>query len=90
MPPFSVQPTPNPNSLKFAATGRPFIESGMGAFASPAEAAGDPLGEPLFAVPGVLNVLVLPAFVTVTKQPQADWSALVPEIERILTQHLAG
>lgn len=90
MPPFSVQPTPNPNSLKFATTGRPFIESGMGAFSSPAEAEGDPLGEPLFALPGVLNVLVLPAFVTVTKQPEADWNALVPEIERILSEHLGG
>lgn len=90
MPPFSVQPTPNPNSLKFAATGRPFIESGMGAFSSPAEAEGDPLGEPLFALPGVLNVLVLPAFVTVTKQPDADWNALIPEIERILTAHLGA
>ena len=90
MPPFSVQPTPNPNSLKFAAAGRPFIERGMGAFASAAEADGDPLGEPLFALPGVLNVLVLPAFVTVTKQPDADWNALLPEIERILTAHLEG
>jgi hypothetical protein len=60
----------------------------MGAFSSPAEAAGDALGEPLFALPGVLNVLVLPAFVTVTKQPEADWNTLVPEIERILTAHL--
>lgn len=88
MPPFSVQPTPNPNSLKFATTGHPFIDAGMGAFSSPAEAEGDPLGEPLFALPGVLNVLVLPTFVTVTKQPDADWNALVPEIERILTDHL--
>ena len=60
MPPFTVQPTPNPNSLKFTTSGRPFLESGMGAFASAAEAEGDPLGAPLFDVPGVMNVLVLP------------------------------
>lgn len=90
MPPYTVQPTPNPNSLKFTATGPPFIETGMGAFSSAAEAEGDPLGEPLFALPGVLNVLVLPAFVTVTKQPDADWNAILPHVERILSTHLGG
>jgi hypothetical protein len=88
MPAFTVQPTPNPNSLKFAATGRPFIESGMGAFSSADEAEGDPLGEPIFALPGVLNVLILPAFVTVTKQPDASWDAILPSVERILNDHL--
>ena len=88
MPPYSVQPTPNPNSLKFTATGRPFIEAGMGAFNSAAEAADDPLGAALFAIPGVINVLVLPPFVTVTKRPDAEWNALLPRIERVLTSHL--
>lgn len=90
MPPFTVQPTPNPNSLKFTAADRPFIESGMGAFASAAEADGDPLGAPLFALDGVHNVLVLPGFVTVTKRPDADWNGLLPSIELILTQHLTA
>lgn len=90
MPPFTVQPTPNPNSLKFSTAGRPFIDAGMGAFASAAEAEGDPLGAALFAVEGVLNVLVLPAFVTVTKRPDADWNAVLPQVERVLTEHLGG
>ena len=90
MPPFTVQPTPNPNSLKFTTTGRPFIEQGMGAFASAAEADGDALGAPLFAVAGVMNVLVLPPFVTVTKRPEADWNSVLPRVEKILTAHLDG
>lgn len=90
MPPYTVQPTPNPNSLKFSTKGRPFIEQGMGAFASAAEAEGDPLGAPIFAVPGVINVLVLPPFVTVTKSPDADWNEVLPHVERILTTHLEG
>jgi len=90
MPAFSVQPTPNPNSLKFASTGPPFIEAGMGAFSSAAEAKGDPLGEPIFALPGVHNVLVLPAFVTVTKQPGADWNDILPGVERVLNAHFEG
>lgn len=90
MPPFTTQPTPNPNSLKFSTSGRPFIERGMGAFSSAAEAEGDPLGSALFALPGVHNVLVLPAFVTVTKRPDTDWNALLPGVERVLTEHLSG
>ncbi len=88
MPPFSVQPTPNPNSLKFTAADTPFLDGGMGAFSSAAEASGDPLGAPLFALDGMHNVLVLPGFVTVTKRPEASWDDLLPRVEQILTQHL--
>jgi hypothetical protein len=84
VPAFSLHPTPNPNSLKFTATDGAFIPSGMGAYSSAAEAAADPLATALFAIPGVSNVLVLPAFVTVTKRPEADWNAMLPRLEAIL------
>lgn len=86
----SIQPTPNPNSLKFTAGKRLFIPSGMEAFASPAQAAGHPLGEPLFAIPGVANVFILPQFVTITRHPRADWDDMIPRIEAVLEAHLAG
>jgi hypothetical protein len=88
--------TPNPDSLKFTVdtgTGEPagpFIDSGMAAFRSPAEATGDPLGEALFDVPGVASVLVLPAFVTVTRRAGADWGQIAGRVESILVSHLAG
>ena len=90
MKPFTIQPTPNPNSLKFTATGGTFIESGMLACASAGEAAGHPLSAALFAVEGVYNVLVLPPFATVTKHPEADWNAVLPRVETILADHLAA
>lgn len=90
MPPFSIQPTPNPNSLKFAATGTPFLDGGMLACASADEAQAHPLSAALFEVEGVFNVLVLPAFATVTKRPEADWNTMLPRIEQILTAHLEG
>lgn len=90
MKPFAVQPTPNPNSLKFTATAGQFIDGGMLACSSEAEAAEHPLSSALFALDGVHNVLVLPPFATVTKRPEADWNALMPEVERILTEHLTG
>lgn len=88
--PLAVHPTPNPNSLKFATEGPPFIEEGMGVYASTDEAATDPLARALFGVPGVANVLVLPRFVTVTKSPEADWDDILPAVEPILRAHLGG
>lgn len=88
--PISIRPTPNPNSLMFSTSGPPFLAQGMLAFASAAEAAGNALGEALFALEGVINVFVVPDFVTVTKRPEADWEAILPAAERILADHLAG
>jgi hypothetical protein len=84
---FEVRPTPNPHSLKFAATGKPFRDAGLGAYASAAEAADDPLASALFAIDGVADVLILPAFTTVTKRPDADWNALLPRVEAVIERH---
>ena len=84
MPRVTTQPTPNPNSLKFSIEGHSFIESGMQAFGSAREAEDDALGAALFALSGVANVFIVPAFVTVTKHPAADWDRLATAIERIL------
>lgn len=89
MPHFTIQPTPNPNSLKFTSTGPPYLDSGMLACANAEEASAHPLSAALFGVEGVFNVLVLPPFVTVTKRPDADWNAMLPRIEAILTDHLS-
>lgn len=96
MPRVAPHPTPNPDSLKYVAgpdaSGAPpppFIAAGLAAFHSAREAAADPLGAALFAVPGVASVLVLPAFCTVTKRPDADWARVAPAVERVLDEHLA-
>ena len=85
----SVRPTPNPDALMFRLDGAVAIPSGLLAFHSAAEAAADPLGAALFALPGVASVLVVPAFVTVTKRPETDWDPLVADIERVLAVHIA-
>jgi len=81
-------PTPNPDSLKFTLDEGSFAPSGMAAFNSPAEAEGHPLGQRLFAIPGVSNVFILPQFLTVTKHPAADWDQLIPEIEAVIASVL--
>jgi len=51
----------------------PLMNTGARRFASAAEAAGSPLAEVLFAVPGVTDVLVSGPTVTVTKRDTAPW-----------------
>ncbi|CAN5635416.1 hypothetical protein BH23BAC4_BH23BAC4_06840 [soil metagenome] len=88
MPKIQALPTPNPNSLKFVLNGDKFPVEGLSAFGSAREAEHDPLGNDLFSLRGVANVLIVPEFVTVTKHPAADWNLLVQKIERILTDHI--
>ena len=82
------EPTPNPNSLKFIAPGKAFPVEGMESFRSAEEASNHPLGRALFALEGVDNVFIMPAFLTVTKKPEADWDVLLPAIIRVLEEHL--
>lgn len=81
--------TPNPNAMKFTLD-RPVSQSGSRTFASAEEAAADPLAAGLFAVPGVKMVFFLNDFVTVTKQPDADWGALKPACEEAIIAHFGG
>ncbi|MFT6914716.1 MAG: Fe-S cluster biogenesis protein NfuA [Motiliproteus sp.] len=54
-------------------------------------AAGSPLGERLFALPGVANVLIADSVVTIGKEPDAAWSVLKSLIgTAIRTQLLSG
>jgi hypothetical protein len=83
-----TETTPNPNSLKFTAPDGAFLDDGMAAFSTPDEAQGHPLGEPLFAIDGVDDVFLTPQFVTISKQPSADWADLTPSITDTLQTHL--
>lgn len=88
MPTISSSPTPNPNSIKFTLDKGTFIESGMESFNSSSDAEGHPLGERLFEIDGVANVFILPQFLTVTKSDDANWNAIVPDVERIVDEVL--
>ena len=88
MPSLQAEPTPNPNSLKFTTDAGPFLDGGMAAYTSAAEAEEDPLARALFAISGVADVFVTPQFVTVSKAPGADWAAVKPDVEAVLSDHL--
>jgi hypothetical protein len=87
MPDIRSEPTPNPNSIKFTADGATFAD-GVHAFSSADEAGDHPLARRLFALPGVDDVFLTPQFVTVSKQPSAEWAQLTPKVENVLSDHL--
>lgn len=84
-----VQPTPNPNSAKFTLD-RMVSEGKSQTFNSPEEAADSPLAGAIMAVPGVTMVFVLNNFITVGKEPSANWQDLVPQVEEAIRKFYAS
>lgn len=79
-----IQPTPNPNALKFILDRT--ISADPTSFFKAEEAQGHPLAERLFAVNGVSSLLMLGDFVTVNKNPEADWAAIKRGVRKALAQ----
>lgn len=77
-----VQPTPNPNALKFILD-RPITEQPMSFFNADA-AAGHALASRLFQINGVSSLLLLGDFVTVNKRPEARWKPITERVQEVL------
>jgi hypothetical protein len=78
-------PTPNPNALKFSLD---VTLPGTFSFSSAEEAAEQPFAAAVFAGGGVAAVFGVNDFVTVTRQPDADWDDLVPRVVEAAGRHL--
>jgi hypothetical protein len=83
-----VEATPNPNSLKFSAN-RTVWEGRAQTFNSADEALMSPLAQRLLAVPGVKSVFFLRDFVTISREPGAEWEPIAAQVEAVLRGHLA-
>jgi len=80
----------DPDTCKFIVS-RPLHPGGPFFFGNKERAAGSPLGERLFALPGVANVLIAENVLTLCKEPTASWSGLKAAIgTAIRTQLLTG
>jgi hypothetical protein len=79
-----VQPTPNPNALKFLLD-RPIAEQPASFFDAGA-ARDHPVASRLFAIRGVSSLLLLGDFVTVNKSPDASWSEIKGRVKRALSE----
>lgn len=82
MPKLDISLTPNPNSLKCTLSEGTFIPEGMESFNSAKDAAGHALGERLFRIGGIVNVFIMPRFLTITKSVDADWGDILPKVKR--------
>jgi hypothetical protein len=77
-----VQPTPNPNAVKFVLD-RPVADEPV-SILHPGDAEQHPLARRLFDIPGICAVLLLGDFVTVNKTPDAKWPGLKAKVKRVL------
>lgn len=79
-----VQPTPNPNALKFIVEGT--ISDKPLSFFNPDAGKDHALASRLFAIPGVSSLLILNDFVTVSKSADATWKSITPAAKRVLAE----
>lgn len=82
------QATPNPNAGKFV-TNREVVPGGASrSFFSVEEARGHALAEALMELEGVASLFMVEDFITVTKEPTADWGVLIPQVEKTIREKL--
>jgi hypothetical protein len=83
-----VQPTPNPNAVKFildrSVSDRPT------SFFNADSAKEHALASRLFGIPGVSSLLLLGDFITINKSPEARWADIKGKVEQVLSEASAG
>lgn len=70
----SVETTPNPNARKLIVDPSPGT---IRSYFKADDALGDPLGEAIFSIPGVTNVLIHTGFISVSIAKKSDWTPTI-------------
>lgn len=78
-----ISATPNPNALKFTVG----VDVGGPKTFVAGSAADDEVAAELLAVTGVTSVFMTSDFVTLSKQPDADWANIADVASEILDRH---
>lgn len=81
-----VQPTPNPNAMKFTLS-VPTTDGSPKTYRSADEARDRPVASELFSIQGVVYVFMTANFVSVNKSPESRWEVILPEVTRIIGKH---
>lgn len=81
-----TETTPNPDTLKFL-PGRPVLANGTAEFKSYEEGMASPLARALFNMNGIAGVFYGSDFISVTKNPDADWHMLKTAIMAAVMDH---
>lgn len=82
------QHTPNPDAGQFLLNGD-LIASGTITFGSAEEAKSDSMAQALFQVFGIESVFIKQNFITVTKSPTVDWSAVVEPLRKAIEANVS-
>ncbi len=82
-----IQPTPNPNALKFIVD-RPVLTDGKITFKSAKDCQAIPLAEALFDLRGVDQIHFFQNVVTISKFSFEDWDSLEPAVKTTLENML--
>jgi hypothetical protein len=77
-----IQPTPNPNALKFVLD-TPISEQPI-SFFNASSAAQHPLASRLFEIDGVMSLLLLGDFITINKSPGVRWDDIKRQAKAVL------
>lgn len=84
-----IATTPNPNSRKFTVN-REVWSGRARTVADRDDALGLPLAARLLDVPGIKRLFFLRDFITVTREPGADWDTITAAVTRVIEEHYAG
>ncbi len=77
-----VQPTPNPNALKFVLD--QVVSEETMSFRQSEQAKDHPLAFKLFGIKGIAGLMLLGDFITVTKTSEADWKSVSAAVKTAL------
>jgi hypothetical protein len=79
-------PTPNPNAMKFT------LDVALPAriLANRGDDVDDAFTRALLAIDGVASVFGVNDFVTITREPDADWDPIIEATQCAVADHLAG
>jgi hypothetical protein len=80
-----IQPTPNPNALKFIVASA--FPAGSHAFMNSKEAEKDAIAKEIFSLGEIASVFYMNSFLTVGKTPSGNWSELQPKITEVLARY---
>jgi hypothetical protein len=77
-----IQPTPNPNALKFVLDRQ--VSQQPISFFNAAAATDHPLAKRLFEIAGVSSLLLLGDFITINKSPNGAWDDIKNQARKLL------
>ena len=83
-----TQNTPDQNVLNFFPP-EPILKSGQAEFVDAKSLRKSPLAEHIFDIGGIVSLFITAEMISVTKQPEASWDSLKPQILAEIMDHFA-